>query len=184
MPKKKVKDPFFHISQPGIKFPEANMQEVFSSKLVKKQAPIEVIHNDEEELAVRNKNDELAQKKIEEKWQNHDQVKDVIEEFEAQRREKPEASTFSIHLQKKPGPSFKRLKSFKEMDTLERLNYLYDFPKQLPPVGCIFETEEQTIRGHLVRMTEESIDVSLFNGNMKTLPISAIKEVKMAGFRG
>ncbi len=49
------------------------------------------------------------------------------------------------------------------MNTIERLNYLVHFPKLLPPVPCVFVTKSRSVKGFLVKKTEDSIEIKQFN---------------------
>ena len=51
----------------------------------------------------------------------------------------------AVH-KEKPRSSFKRLKSFKEMDISERVDYLINYPSVLPPVPCLFLTSEKSLQ--------------------------------------
>lgn len=78
--------------------------------------------------------------------------------------------------------SFNRVKPFKEMNNSERINYLLHFPKQLPPVPCIFQTEETSFKGILINKNETIIEIKLLDDTMATIEIDQIKEIKMIGF--
>lgn len=79
--------------------------------------------------------------------------------------------------------SFKRVKSFKEMSTTEKLNYLVHFPKLLPPVPCIFVTANSSVRGFLVNRTEDSVEVKQFNEKILQIPLEKLTDVKMIGIQ-
>ncbi|WNS76889.1 CotO family spore coat protein [Bacillus sp. DTU_2020_1000418_1_SI_GHA_SEK_038] len=192
MPKKKEKEPFFHITQPGIKIPQANMQEIFSSKKAEKQKKDHSAHpkgKDQKEHEL--KEEKTLSEQVESKLKDaalagkdsEKKVQEIIENFEAENSNKEGDSPFASHIKRKPGPSFKRLKSFKDMNTIERLNYLIDFPKQLPPVPCIFETEKESWRGILVGKAEETIEIKMFDGKTKSIEIQTLKEIRMSGLR-
>lgn len=187
MQKKNVKEPFFHILQPKIQFPEANMQEVFSNKedlkqnLVIPQSHTLPEHDGKEiekekQISIQ---DSIEVQNAEIK--DSEKAMEILEKFEAENRDSQEEKSFTPHLKKMPSPSFKRLKSFKEMDTGERLNYLLNFPKQIPPVPCIFETGESSFRGLLIGKTEDTIKIKLLDGRVKELNIKSIIEIRMVG---
>ncbi|KAB2337233.1 hypothetical protein F7731_06335 [Cytobacillus depressus] len=192
MQKKKLKDPFFHISQPSGKVQQANMQEFFSTKVAKKQskAEPEAQMTKEKEIKKETKEEKLEEIKLNDIPENQvieeiidsDKATEIIENYEAEKVVEDE-SPFVSHFKRMPSPSFKRLKSFKEMDTLEKLNYLVEFPKQLPPVPCVFETEGGAFRGILVEKTEDAIKIKSFDGKTNTLKIPSIIEVRMIGLR-
>ncbi|WP_436375376.1 CotO family spore coat protein [Cytobacillus sp. BC1816] len=179
MAEKKVKEPLFYIQQPSFQFPETRMQTVYSSRKAELDRKLE---QKESVPEPGNKINEQAMPK--EKTENMTEVKvqAAIEEFEAGREEKNESASFAFTTEKRK-PAFNRVKSFKEMDTLERLEYLIDFPKQLPPIPCIFETGDKAIRGFLVSKKEESIGVKLFDESIEQISLQSLNAVKMIGLR-
>ena len=58
---------------------------------------------------------------------------------------------------------FNRVKVFKEMNLIERLEYLANFPKALPPVPCVFITEEKNYQGYLVEYNDQEITIRIPN---------------------
>ncbi|USK51295.1 spore coat CotO family protein [Bacillus sp. CMF12] len=179
MAEKKVKEPLFYIQQPSFQFPETRMQTVYSSRKA------ELDRKQEQKDSVPEPADKITEQAMpEEKIEKMTEVKvqAAIEEFEAGREEKKESASFAFTTEKRR-PAFNRVKSFKEMDTLERLDYLIDFPKQLPPIPCIFETCEKAIRGFLVSRNEGSIEVKLFDESIEQISLQSLKAVKMIGLR-
>jgi hypothetical protein len=79
--------------------------------------------------------------------------------------------------------SFSRVKPFKEMDVSERLDYLINFPKMLPPVPCFFNTVEGGYHGYLTGYDEHQVTIQFHDQTSKTLPIEAIKDVMMIGIK-
>lgn len=182
MAEKKEKEPLFYIQQPNFQFPETKMQTVYSSRTAeldrkKKQLEDRPEHNATMNNTLKKTNDTAVEKVAEQ-----EKVQKTIEKFEAEREEKEEAPSYSFTTEKRK-PSFQRVKSFKEMTTLERLDYLIDFPKQLPPIPCIFETDEKAIRGFLVSKDEESIKIKLFDESFEQISIQTLNQVKMIGLR-
>ena len=59
--------------------------------------------------------------------------------------------------------NFNRVKGFKEMNLIERLEYLANFPKALPPVPCVYYTEEKNYQGYLVEYNEQEITIRIPN---------------------
>jgi hypothetical protein len=181
---KKEMEPLFYIQQPILKFPENKMQTVYSSRkaeLERKKRQLETgseLHDHPTIEKHKKKLEEEAVKKV----TDQEKVQEAIEEFESGREEKKEGPSFAFTTEKRK-PSFQRVKSFKEMNTTERLDYLIDFPKQLPPIPCIFETEEKAIRGFLASKDEEWIEIKLFNETTEKISIQLLKEVKMIGLR-
>lgn len=174
MMEKRQKGPLFYLQQPNLQLPKAKMQESYSSKRAE-------IEKQSVTLAEENKFDkttkEAEKKKGAEKRENNLKAND------AQQGEKNNQSSFEFQIKSKNKPSFQRVKSFKEMNILERLDYLIDFPKQLPPVPCIFEIEGNTLQGYLIGKTNEQIEIKQFDGKIETVHIQAIREVRMAGLR-
>ncbi|MBU8768178.1 CotO family spore coat protein [Cytobacillus oceanisediminis] len=178
MAEKKVKEPLFYIQQPSFQFPETRMQTVYSSRKAELDRKLE------QKESVPEPADKINEQAMPEETENMTEVKvqAAIEEFEAGREEKKESASFAFTTEKRK-PAFNRVKSFKEMDTLERLDYLIDFPKQLPPIPCIFETGEKAIRGFLVSRNEGSIEVKLFDESIEQISLQSLKAVKMIGLR-
>ncbi|KON89402.1 hypothetical protein AF332_23035 [Sporosarcina globispora] len=191
MAEKREKEPLFYIQQPNFQFPENRMQTVYSSRKAELERKREQVDSVQELAGTKDEQNmqELAGTKDEQKMQEEkieniaEQVKvqEAIEEFEAGREEKKVAS-FAFTTEKRK-PTFNRVKSFKEMGTLERLDYLIDFPKQLPPIPCIFETGEKAIRGFLVSKNEESVEVKLFDESTEQISLQSLQAIKMIGLR-
>ncbi|MBN8199155.1 CotO family spore coat protein [Bacillus sp. NTK034] len=179
MAEKKEKEPLFYIQQPSFKFPETKMQTVYSSRkaeLERKQEQKGSVTEPAKTINDQTESDEKIENMTEVK------VQAAIEEFESGREEKKESASFAFTTEKRK-PAFNRVKSFKEMDTLERLEYLIEFPKQLPPIPCIFETGDKAIRGFLVSRNEECIEVKLFDDTIEQLNLQSLNAVKMIGLR-
>ncbi|GIN62991.1 hypothetical protein J27TS8_29840 [Robertmurraya siralis] len=79
------------------------------------------------------------------------------------------------------GFSFKRVKPFREMNIEEKLDYLTHFPRQLPPVPCLFQTEDKVLRGILKEKKEQEVIVKLFDKTEVTIPTKDLIEVRMIG---
>jgi len=97
-----------------------------------------------------------------------EEVQATIEEFEEE------------HLERNK-KGLRRLKSFREMDIEERLDYLAYFPKKLPPVPCLFQTKTKEIRGTLMEKTEEQVVIKLFDKTEIALPINDLIAIRMIG---
>ena len=69
------------------------------------------------------------------------------------------------------------------MSIKERLTYLIEFPKQLPPVPCIFIANGNTFKGFLIDQTNEMIDIKQLNGDALKIAISELEDIKMIGLR-
>jgi hypothetical protein len=105
-------------------------------------------------------------------------VQDVIDQYHEKDSKEEKAQANKQH-----SYSFKRVKSFKEMSTTEKLNYLVHFPKLLPPVPCIFITGNRSVKGFLVSKTEDSIEVKQFNEKIIQILIEHLTDVKMIGIQ-
>ena len=105
-------------------------------------------------------------------------VQEVIDQYHEENPNEGKAPTSKQH-----SYSFKRVKSFKEMSTTEKLNYLVHFPKLLPPVPCIFVTGNSSVRGFLVNRTEDSVEVKQFNEKILHIPIEKITDIKLIGIQ-
>ncbi|USK40308.1 spore coat CotO family protein [Cytobacillus firmus] len=177
MTEKREKEPLFYIQQPNFQIPENRMQTIYSSRKAEKERKQ---NENLLDFAVPKEVQKEPEEKIE-KTAGQMEVQEAIEEFESGREEKKGAS-FAFTTEKRK-PSFNRVKSFKEMDTLERLDYLIDFPKQLPPIPCTFETGEKAIRGFLVSKNEEWIEVKLFDERIEKINLQSLNAIKMIGLR-
>lgn len=67
------------------------------------------------------------------------------------------------------------------MGIVEKLEYLLHFPKQLPPVPCLVVTEQETVRGFVVDLNADKVDIKLMDQTIVTLNIATIDEIKMIG---
>ncbi len=187
------KEPLMYIAQsPKIHPPKVDMQAVYSIKKEKRKS--EQAEETEREITASGQDGRKAleikktkKKKIHylDDFQHDTGVfgkplnKEKDQETEKKSEERKEDQTMNP-----PGPYLKKVKSFREMDTLERLEYLLHFPKQLPPVPCLFQTKNQSIRGYVKGKTEDGqIEVLLFNKNVKTLPVEDIQSVRIIGMR-
>lgn len=96
-------------------------------------------------------------------------VQQVLEEYEESQSESEQG--------------FKRVKSFKDMNVQERIDYLLHFPKQLPPVPCLFISDDKHIRGFIELKQGNELMIKTLSGSMQTIHIHSIKSIKMVGFR-
>ncbi len=175
----KRKKPFLHIQQAEIQLPMRHMQEVYHSRKLEKKDKRDLPHGVEESLSQDN---QLGAAALEANVEKHPDEANELKKVESINSEK-DSSPFVRHQEKTTKASFQRLKSFKEMNILEKLDYLIDFPKQLSPVSCIFETADDSIRGFLVKKTEESIEILKQDSKFLSIDIESLKEVKMIGIR-
>ncbi|MBP3040126.1 hypothetical protein J9303_11570 [Bacillaceae bacterium Marseille-Q3522] len=157
--KKKV-DPLLYIHQTQKSEVRAKMQESFSTAKAEK-----------DRVSDAKKKNSLINKK-------HEEVQQMIEDYHNTHHETAEAPA-----PKNAKRSFglKRLKSFKEMDILERILYLLHFPDQLPPVPCLIVTAETSLRGYIEKEENGTVEVKRLDGGKEKLEIEKIKDVKMIG---
>lgn len=192
--KKKLK-PFLYINQPQFEAPVGNMQEVYSVKqaLISKKQPS--ISQEQQELEamnpVENEEEREVKKKIyveeldgetgifgapikkKDQLPSEEEVQKTIQQYDEVKN--------SESKKQYRRPSIQRVKSFKEMDILERLDYLHHFPRQLPPVPCQFQTDNKTFRGFVIGKTEDEVELRLLDKTQVTIAIKDLFEVKMIG---
>ncbi|MBB6443563.1 CotO family spore coat protein [Bacillus benzoevorans] len=109
----------------------------------------------------------------------HLELQQIIANYELERRYETESKPLSS--KKRHTVSLKRVKSFKEMDMEEKLEYLEHFPKQLPPAPCIFTTGNRFIRGFLLSKMEHEIEIKTFDEKALQISISELKDIQMIG---
>lgn len=190
MKTKKSRDPLFYIVQPMISFPEVQMQETFVVKKTDEKSESllqEVNESIEKEELVEDKQVEKEhtkhpeeEKSVEDEVLTADKVQETIHHYnEEQKEETTPAESFK----KRPTPALKRVKAFKEMSIEERLYYIEHFPKQLPPVPCIFITKDQSLRGFLSSRSEDAIEVKQMNQTVVEISMDDLVDIKMIGLR-
>jgi len=189
MPENKNKEPFLHIQQPGIQVPVRHMQEVYRSRKAekKKEEKRDLLNVNKVEEVSTEKDSKLKNAEEENLERQNElvvnELKEESEPIDSEKEKRKQLSPFLQYREKKAGSSFQRLRSFKEMNILERVEYLVEFPKQLTPVTCIFETEDNSIRGILKGKTEENIEVRKNDGNVVSIEIKSLKDIRMLGMR-
>jgi hypothetical protein len=161
MPSKKAQGPLLYIHQPFSRTPSIKMQDVYTIKR-------EIIHPEEEEQ-IKKKQISVAEKEIGE-------IGKVPIPIEMSKPEKPQES-------RPPRSSFSRVKSFKEMNLQERLEYLINFPKVLPPVPCVFYTIDKNYQGYLIDHKEDHITIEFHDKTTKTLSVQELKNIIMIGIK-
>ncbi|WP_040204560.1 CotO family spore coat protein [Neobacillus jeddahensis] len=165
MSTKKSQGPLLYIHQPFSKNPtNNNMQEVFTNKqnqeFVKEEIPVE----------------KEARKKL-------SLVKKDIEQGTEVKSEDASIQSVANNKEKLHRASFNRVKSFKEMDLLERLDYLINFPKVLPPVPCVFYTTENNYQGYLTEYTPQQVTIQSKDNTTRTIPFEELKNIIMIGIK-
>jgi hypothetical protein len=163
MSKKSGQRPLLFIDQPFTRTPsDYNMQEVYTNKR------------------------ELGQKELEQELGQRDKRKPKKGAFqelvpiELSANETQTADDAATHHEKSHS-SFKRVKSFKEMNLTERLDYLFHFPKVLPPVPCVFFTTHQNYQGYLTNYENDQVTIQFHDQTTKTIPVAQITNVIMIG---
>jgi Spore coat protein CotO len=178
MATKKSKGPLLYIHQPFVRTPATNMQDVYTSS--QEIEELEAEKPLEEEIK---KKISLSKKDIVQEPAQKEVTKDKKSEISAAAvPSKSVKSSPSIN-QGKQHSSFKRVKPFKEMDIKERLDYLINYPKVLPPASCIFITDDQNYQGYLIDYTGEEITIKLFDQSSKTVAINTLKGVNLMGIK-
>ncbi|AYV65516.1 MULTISPECIES: CotO family spore coat protein [Niallia] len=159
-----------YLSQSGTKTMQGNMQVSYSAKISKQKQYKELMEKKQKEEALQ----EIKAKK--------DAAKEGAEKLDTTNVQEQIQSYQEQQVEKTPRkPAFKRLKSFKEMGIVEKLEYLLHFPKQLPPVPCLVVTEQETVRGFVVDLNADKVDIKLMDQTIVTLNIATIDEIKMIG---
>lgn len=153
MSSQKSGGPLLYIHQPFTRPPSVKMQEVFKNK-------------QETLLPEAEKNTIWAEEKVSEY---------VPVSIEVPKTEKIQNEQTTS--------SFNRVKSFKEMDLKERLEYLINFPKVLPPVPCVFYTADHNYQGYLIDYKEDQITIEFHDKTTKDLTVSELIDVIMIGIR-
>jgi Spore coat protein CotO len=201
---KQSRDPLLYIMQPAIQYPKATMQEKFvvTNKIVKEQdSPLlnedaknkfdsqteaETIEPVNEETE--SKMEPAKEKKVYKKGNSthkkdliSNEVQDIIHNYHLDRSDHEETDVKST--KKQAMYSFNRIKGFKEMTIVEKLNYLENFPKQLPPVPCIFMTKNSSIKGFLQKVTEEMVEIKQFNDKNIEQNMNDLTDIRMIGLK-
>lgn len=159
------KGPLLYVSQTFLNTPVKNNQEVFTTRQ-EVQLPIEEPQLEEES----------TKKKVFEVSLTKTDLPKETKKNEA----KVENKAQTIQERKR---TFNRIKGFKEMNLIERLEYLANFPKALPPVPCVYYTEEKNYQGYLVEYNEQEITIRIPNQKTETIPVKNIKDIIMIGIR-
>lgn len=164
MEKKTKRGPLLYVSQTFLDTPVKNMQEIFTNRQ-EVQLPMEEPQQEEES---NKKVYEVSLAKTD--LTKESKVKEVKQEKKTQSNQEKQRA-------------FNRVKGFKEMNLLERLEYLDNFPKALPPVPCVFYTEEKNYQGYLVEYNEQDVTIRFPNQTTETIPFKNLKDVMMIGIK-
>ncbi|EKN68820.1 hypothetical protein BABA_12236 [Neobacillus bataviensis LMG 21833] len=165
MSKMKSRGPLLYVHQSFSRTPtNHNMQEVYTNRQ-EQEAPEEAVPTGiESQKKISLAKKELFQEKI---------------PIEIAKSETPKPA----HQQRTSRASLKRVKPFKEMELTERLDYLINFPKVLPPVPCNFYTVEGNYQGYLSEYDQHQVTIKFHDQTSKTIPLEEVKDVLMIGIK-
>ncbi|SDN15091.1 CotO family spore coat protein [Bacillus sp. OK048] len=165
MEKNTKKGPLLYVSQTFLNTPVKNNQEVFTNRQ-EVRLPIE-----EPQLEVdRDKKKVFEVSLAKTELPNESKLKEVKEENKAQKNQEKQRT-------------FNRVKGFKEMKLIERLEYLANFPKALPSVPCVFITKEKNYQGYLVEYNDQDITIRIPNQETETIQIKDLTNIMMIGIK-
>ncbi|CRK83446.1 CotO family spore coat protein [Neobacillus massiliamazoniensis] len=150
----KGQGPRLFIHQPITTTPVKNMQEVFRSK------------------------EEIREEKIKEEKKRRKTVATKEEDLVP-----IDISVQEEEHKEKQHTSLKKVKSFKDMDLMERIDYLVHFPKMLPPVPCVFYTDSQNYQGYLSEYQDNLVTIQFHDQTKKTISLKELKNVVMIGIK-
>lgn len=160
MSKKKSQRPLLYVDQSFSRDPSnSNMQEVYTNKREQERG-------------------EDIRKKISLAKREH--IEPIPIEVNNSKDSQP-ASSFQH--QEKHKTSFTRVKPFKDMDLTERLDYLINFPRVLPPVPCVFFTAEKNYQGYLKEYDGRQVTIQFHDQTSKTFPLEELTNVIMIGIK-
>ncbi|MBV7508495.1 spore coat CotO family protein [Bacillus sp. sid0103] len=174
MSKKMSKGPLLYIHQPFSRPPATNMQETYTIKQ-------ELIEQEEE-----NPSEEEGKKKLSLAKQElvPEQIKKGVKKEENSSPTRHMKSLASpTQFQDKKRTSLNRVKPFKQMNLGERLDYLLNYPKALPPAPCVFVTEENSYQGYLMEYDGQNVTIRFHDQTTKSVPVHALKNVMLIGIR-
>lgn len=191
MPGKKKVRPLLYIYQPFARTPSNHMQDIYRNKIEKQSSREEI--EQEEVMEVK-----LPQKVEEEKMQPEielmtENITEPILDQPVSPHMEPKVQPIEIPFSEKESTffpqeepvrsSFTKVKSFKEMNMKERLVYLVNFPKALPPVPCVFYTKDNNYQGYLLDYQEDVITIKFHDQTTATIPFHELENVLMIGIR-
>jgi hypothetical protein len=160
MSKKKSQRPLLYVDQSFSRDPSnSNMQEVYTNKREQEQG------------------DDIRRKISLAKKESIEPIA-----IEAYTSEDSQPASSSQH-QEKHKTSFTRVKPFKDMDLTERLDYLINFPKVLPPVPCVFYTAEKNYQGYLKEYNGKQVTIQFHDQTSKTFSLDELTNVIMIGIK-
>jgi hypothetical protein len=171
MEKKTKRGPLLYVSQTFLDTPMKNMQEVFTNR---EEVPLPI---EEPQSIVEPQPEEEGKKK------KFFEVSLAKSEIPKEPKEKEVKQDHSIQLKQEKPRTFNKIKGFREMNLMERLEYLENFPKALPPAPCVFYTEEKNLQGYLVEYNEQDVTIRFPNQTTETISLKNLKDVMMIGIK-
>ncbi len=175
----KKRDPLLFIQHQENKSLQGKMQETFSLKQAEKKLQSQQRQTEEKNLEKRKRKKGSSTGEEEAIFgtaSNHDEIR--LSQKEVQEALEGYEGKAKGH---EHGFSFQRVKPFREMNIEEKLDYLSHFPRQLPPVPCLFQTEDTALRGVLKEKKEREVIVKLFDKTEATILIKDLIEIRMIG---
>ena len=175
MSRKKSKGPLLYIQQPFARTPAMNMQDTYTIRHEEVILEEEVPKEEESSKKI-----SLAKKEIIQDNATREITK-LEDPSTTVQTKSPASSTPSQD--KKPTSSFNRVKPFKEMNIMERLDYLNNYPRVLPPARCVFVTLEENYQGYLIEYDGQEATIQFQDKSTKTFPANALKNIIMIGIK-
>lgn len=180
MEKKAKRGPILYVSQTFLNTPVKNNQEIFTNRQ-EVQLPIEEPLLEEESNKESNK--ETNKETNKEKKKKFFDVSLAKTEIPKEPKEKEVKQDHSIQQKQEKPRTFNKIKGFREMNLMERLEYLENFPKALAPVPCVFYTEEKNLQGYLDEYNEQDVTIRFPNQTTEIIPLKNLKDVMMIGIK-
>ena len=174
MSEEKSKGPLLYIHQPFVRTPATNMQDTYSIRqdlVIEEEKPSE---DDGKKII------SLAKKELGPEQIIKDETK--LDKPSITPKSNSPAPT-SKSLQKREHASLNRVKPFKEMNIEERLDYLKNYPRVLPPAPCVFVTEENNYQGYLNEYDGQDVTILFHDQTTKTVPVHALTNIFLIGLR-
>ncbi|MGG1676557.1 CotO family spore coat protein [Neobacillus sp. NRS-1170] len=172
MSKKRSQEPLLFTNQPISKTPSNhNMQEIYTNRHEREQQK-------EDNHIVETK------KRVKKEAIPDDISMDVTKKESKSNQEKSQSNQEkSQSNQKKSRSSMSRVKPFKEMNKVERIEYLLNFPKVLPPAPCVIYTANNRYQGFLTEYADNRVTIQSPDQSSNTILLEDIKNVIMIGIK-
>ncbi|WP_186328800.1 CotO family spore coat protein [Bacillus sp. X1(2014)] len=175
MSEEKRKGPLLYIHQPFVRTTATNMQDTYS---IRQDLVIEEEKLSEEEGK---KIISLAKNELGPEQIIKDETK--LDKPSITQKSNSPATPTSKSFQKRKHASLNRVKPFKEMNIEERLDYLKNYPRVLPPAPCVFVTEENNYQGYLTEYDGQDVTIRFHDQTTKTVPVHALTNIILIGLR-